>query len=274
MKDEKSGRRPVIAGNWKMHKTCVEARVLIEDLKARVAGRTDVEVVVCPPYTALSAAADAVGGSAIAVGAQDVFWKAQGAYTSQVAPGMLTEIGVKYAIVGHSECRGRFGVPEPDFDGAILRHFGDTDESVNRKLRACLESGLIPICCVGETIGERRAGQTDDVVTTQTENALAGVDAARIADVIFAYEPVWAIGTGEVCDAAEADRVCGVIRSTVGRLYGDSAAAAVRVQYGGSMKPDNAAELLAKPNIDGGLVGGASLKAPDFAAIVNACQPA
>jgi triosephosphate isomerase len=212
-----------------------------------------------------------LAGSEIGLGAQDVFWKEKGAYTGQIAPSMLLDVGVKYAIVGHSEARGRFGVPEPDFDGAILLHFGDTDASVNRKLMAAVAAGLVPICCVGETIGERMAGQTDDIVRTQTENALTGVDAAAVAGLVFAYEPVWAIGTGEVCESDEADRVCGVIRAAVGNLYGASAAELVRVQYGGSVKPDNAVELLSKPNIDGALVGGASLKAMDFAAIVNAC---
>jgi triosephosphate isomerase len=263
-------RRPIIAGNWKMNKTCSEAVAIIQELKPLVAGRTDVETLVCPPYTALTVAAEALGGSQIGLGAQDVFWKEKGAYTGQIAPSMLLDAGAKYVIVGHSESRGRFGVPEPDFDGAILLHFGDTDESVNRKLKASLAAGLVPICCVGETIGERKAGETDDVVRMQTENALAGVDAGAVPGLIFAYEPVWAIGTGEVCESDEADRVCGVIRSTVKKLYGDSAAEAVRVQYGGSVKPDNAVELLGKPNIDGALVGGASLKAADFAAIVNA----
>jgi len=264
-------RRPIIAGNWKMHKTCAEAVALIQELKPLVDGRADVDVVVCPPYTALSVSREALRGSGIELGAQDVFWKASGAYTGQIAPGMLTDLGVTHVIVGHSERRGRFGVPEPDFQGAILLHFGDTDASVNRKLRAALQAALTPICCVGETIGERRAGSTDDVVSTQTENALSGVEPGVVPSIVFAYEPVWAIGTGEVCGAQEADRVCGVIRSTVERLFGAEAAARVRVQYGGSVKPDNAADLLSQPNIDGALVGGASLKAADFAAIVNAC---
>jgi triosephosphate isomerase (TIM) len=264
-------RRKVIAGNWKMHMTTAEAAQLVNELKPLVAGAS-AEVIVCPPYTAIQTVRDALGGSAIALGAQDVFWKSKGAYTGQIAPAMLMDLGVSYAIVGHSESRGRFGVPEPDFDESILRHFGDTDASVNRKLLAALAAGLTPICCVGETIGERREGRTDAIVASQTEAALQGVEGARsVGAIVFAYEPVWAIGTGEVCDADEADRVCGLIRRTVGRLYGSEAADRVRVQYGGSMKPDNAEELLAKPNIDGGLVGGASLKAGDFAAIVSAC---
>jgi len=264
-------RRKIIAGNWKMHKTCAEAVALINELKPLAARRPDVEVVVCPPYTALYVSRGALARSEMGLGAQDVFWKEQGAYTGQVAPRMLTDLGVKYVIVGHSEARGRFGVPEPDFDETILRHFGDTDASVNRKLKAALAAGMTPICCVGETIEERRTGQTDAVVSGQTERALIGVEADTVPSLVFAYEPVWAIGTGEVCGASEADRVCGVIRATVERLYGSDAAAQARVQYGGSVKPDNAVELLRQPNIDGALVGGASLKAADFAAIIQAC---
>lgn len=264
-------RRKIIAGNWKMHMTCAEAAALINELKPLAAARPDVETLVCPPYTALYVAREALNDSNIGLGAQNVFWKEKGAYTGQIAPGMLHDLGVEYVIIGHSEARGRFGVPEPDFDEVILRHFGDTDASVNRKLKAALAAGLKPICCVGETIDERRAGQTDAVVTGQTERALEGVEASAVPGLIFAYEPVWAIGTGEVCDSAEADRVCGLIRACVQRLYGAEAAAQVRVQYGGSVKPDNAADLLSRPHIDGALVGGASLKAADFAAIIHAC---
>jgi triosephosphate isomerase len=261
-------RRTIIAGNWKMNKTSKEAVALISELIPAAAQRPDVETLVAPPYTALAAAAQALAGSDIGLGAQDVFWKESGAYTGQVAPGMLVELGVRYVIIGHSECRGRFGVPEPDFDAAVLAHFGDSDATVRRKLKASLAAGLQPIVCVGETIDERKAGRTDAVVASQVEGALSGIDPACVPTLVFAYEPVWAIGTGEVCDAEEADRVCGVVRSTVGKLFGASAAEAVRVQYGGSVKPSNAAELLGKPNIDGALVGGASLKAADFAGIL------
>ena len=199
-----------------------------------------------------------------------MFWKEKGAYTGQISAAMLLDVGCKYVIVGHSEKRGRFGVAEPDFDAAILAHFGDTNDSVNRKVLTALAANLIPICCVGETLSERQQNDTDAVVTGQTQIALRHVSPENVAKVVFAYEPVWAIGTGEVCGADEADRVCGLIRQTVGELYSPEAADSVRVQYGGSMKPDNAAELLGKPNIDGGLIGGASLKAADFAAIVAA----
>jgi triosephosphate isomerase (TIM) len=264
-------RRKIIAGNWKMNKTVDEAVALIQELKSSATQRPDVEVLVCPPFTALYAAREALSGSGIGLGAQNMFWKEKGAYTGEIAPGMLTDLGIGHVIVGHSETRGRFGVPEPDFDNAILRYFGDSDATVNRKLRAALEHGLVPICCVGETIEERQTGRTDDVVSGQTERALDGVGDALVSVVVFAYEPVWAIGTGEVCDTTEADRVCAVIRATVERLYGIPTAYEVRVQYGGSVKPDNAAELLSQPNIDGALVGGASLKAGDFAAIIQAC---
>ena len=264
-------RRKIIAGNWKMHKTCAEARELIAELARLLEGQTAVDVIVCPPFTALFTAQDALDGTGIGVGAQDVFWKNQGAYTGQISPPMLTELGVTHVIVGHSEKRGRFGVPETEFNGAILLHFGDTDASVNRKLKASLEAGMTPICCVGETIGERRAGETDQIVALQTEKALEGVTAEQAAGMVFAYEPVWAIGTGEVCEAHEAGRVCALIRNTASKLYGDQVSEQIRIQYGGSVKPDNAEDLLRRPDIDGALVGGASLKAADFAAIVQAC---
>ena len=261
----------IIAGNWKMNKTCAETRNFISEFLRESPGRDDVETVLCPPYTALSITQEALEGSGIAVGAQDVFWKAQGAYTGQISTFMLTELGVGYVIVGHSECRGRFGIPEPDFDGAILLHFGDTDATVNLKVKAALAAGIIPICCVGETLAERRSDQTDEVISLQTENALRGVTSEMAPTMVFAYEPVWAIGTGEVCDAAEANRVCGMIRETVGRLYGTEAAEDVRIQYGGSVKPDNAADLMGQAHIDGALVGGASLRPQDLQAIVSAC---
>ena len=263
-------RQTIIAGNWKMHCTQAEAENLIGELLGRLQIGSNVQVIVCPPFTALSATGETLLGTGISLGAQDIFWKDKGAYTGQIAPGMLRELGCRYAIVGHSERRGRFGVPEPDFDADVLAYFGDNDTTVNRKLRAAQAAGITPICCVGETLAERQAGTTDAVITKQVEAALQSVTAEQVASLIFAYEPVWAIGTGEVCAAEEADRVCGVIRQTVGTLYGNETAEAVHIQYGGSVKPDNAQELLAKPNIDGALVGGASLKASDFAAIIAA----
>lgn len=268
-------RKQIIAGNWKMNCLLSEAARLVGELRNILdssASCTSVDVLVCPPFTALSTIHPLLAGSRIGMGGQNLFWKEKGAYTGQISPAMLLDVGCEYVIVGHSEPRGRFGVPEPDFDSSILSYFGDNDAVVNRKLLAALAAGLKPICCVGETLSERHAGHTDSVVGSQTRLALNGVDAGQAGKVIFAYEPVWAIGTGEVCKADEADRVCGVIRSTVGDLYGKAAADAIRVQYGGSVKPDNAAELLSKPNIDGALVGGASLKAADFFAIVSAAS--
>jgi len=263
-------RVPIVAGNWKMHKTIAEAKALVEGLRLEVAGVADVEIVVCPPYTALAAAREASEGSDIALGAQDVFWKEKGAYTSQVAPGMLVDAGCRYVIIGHSENRGRFGVPEPEMTEALLRWFGETDESVNKKTKAAFAAGLIPIVCVGETLDERRAGKTDDVIAGQVERGLADLTPEQVSGMVIAYEPVWAIGTGETCDTPEANRVCGMIRGVVARLFGAGAAEALRIQYGGSVKPGNARELFSQSDIDGGLVGGAALDAEGFAQIIKA----
>ena len=264
-------RTPIIAGNWKMNKKPSEAGALVRELAA-AAAESRAEVVVCPPAVSIPAALEAAAGTKIHVGAQDLFWKESGAYTGQIAPAMLTDLGVTHVIIGHSERRGRFGVPEEGFTPDVLQLFGESDRTVNLKLHAALKHGLVPIVCCGETLDERRSGQTDAVVAGQIERGLAGLTPEQAAGVVVAYEPVWAIGTGETCAAEEADRVCGVVRATVGRLYGDAAAEAVRVQYGGSVKPDNAADLLSRPNIDGALVGGASLKASDFNAILAAAQ--
>lgn len=265
-------RTPLIAGNWKLNKTISEAVGFVNELKPLVQSVGGVEVLLCPVFTALAATRQAVAGSDVQVGAQDIYWKDSGAYTGEVSAPLLLDAGCTHVIIGHSERRGRFGVPEPDLAGDAGRVFGDTDASVNKKLHAALQHGLIPIVCVGETLDERKAGRTDDVVQGQTTAALAGVEAAAAGGLVFAYEPVWAIGTGETCEAQEADRVCGVIRSAVGALYGRDAAEAVRIQYGGSVKPDNAQDLLGRPNIGGALVGGASLKAPSFADIVRAAR--
>jgi triosephosphate isomerase len=262
-------RTPIIAGNWKMNKTASEAGALVDAL-AGAASETPAETVVCPPFTTIPATVAAARGTKIQVGAQDLFWKESGAYTGQVAPGMLTDLGVSHVIIGHSERRGRFGVPEEGFTPEVLALFGESDTTVNLKLHAALKHGLVPIVCCGETLSERRDGQTDAVVAGQIERGLSGLTSEQARGVVVAYEPVWAIGTGETCAAAEANRVCGVVRTTVGRMYGEDAAAAVRVQYGGSVKPDNAVELLSQEHIDGALVGGASLKAGDFIAILKA----
>jgi len=249
-----------------------EARALVGGLLEQLdlAADSGPEVVVCPPFTALSTVGELLRGSQIRLGGQDVFWKERGAYTGQISPQMLTELGCTHVIVGHSEPRGRFGVAEPDFDQEILDYFGDSDVSVNRKLLAVVASGLTPILCVGETLAERQSNDTDAVVSGQLLRCLQDLSPERAHRIAVAYEPVWAIGTGETCAAKEADRVCGVIRDTVRRLFGGHTADALRVLYGGSVKPDNAADLLGRPNIDGALVGGASLKAVDFAEIVAA----
>jgi triosephosphate isomerase len=262
-------RTPIIAGNWKMNKKPSETEALVREI-APAAAESAAAAVVCPPFVSLPAAVSAARGTEVRVGAQDLFWKESGAYTGQVAPGMLTDAGATHVIIGHSERRGRFGVPEEGFTPEVLALFGESDTTVNLKLHAALRHGLVPIVCCGEILEERRAGVTDTVVARQIERGLAGVTSDQAALVVIAYEPVWAIGTGETCAADEADRVCGIIRGVVGRLHGAGAAAAVRIQYGGSVKPDNASDLLSRPNIDGALVGGASLKASDFNAILRA----
>jgi triosephosphate isomerase len=264
-------RRPIIAGNWKLNKKASEAGALIGEI-APAASASAAEVVVCPTFTTITAALAAAEGSDVSVGAQDLFWKDSGAYTGQIAGGMLTDLGVTHVIIGHSERRGRFGVPEEGFTPEVLAYFGDSDTTVNLKLHAALRHGLVPIVCCGETLDERRAGNTDAIVSGQIERGLHGITAEQAAGTVIAYEPVWAIGTGETCAAEEADRVCGVVRATVGRLFGENVAEAVRIQYGGSVKPDNAVDLLSRPNIDGALVGGASLKSSDFNAILAAAS--
>ncbi len=263
-------RTPLIAGNWKLNKTIVDAVAFVDELKPLIEGVTGVEVLLCPVFTVLPVLSEAAEGSAIATGAQDIFWKASGAYTGEVSAPFLKDAGATYVLVGHSERRGRFGVPEPELEGDAGKVFGDNDTTVNKKTRAALENGLTPIICVGETLAERQAGDTDSIVQSQTRAALQGVD--DTAEIVFAYEPVWAIGTGETCEAEEANRVCGVIRAAVGELFGEAAAQKVRVQYGGSVKPDNAHDLLGREHIDGALVGGASLKADSFAAIIKAAS--
>ncbi|MCC2672329.1 MAG: triosephosphate isomerase [Armatimonadetes bacterium] len=264
-------RKPIIAGNWKMNKKASEAAAFIAEI-ADAAAASAADAVVCPPFTTIPAAVAAAAGTSVAVAAQDLFWKESGAYTGQIAPAMLTDLGVSHVVIGHSERRGRFGVPEEGFTPEVLALFGESDTTVNLKAKAALKHGLVPIVCCGETLDERRSGNTDAVVSGQMERGLDGLTAEQVAGLVLAYEPVWAIGTGETCAAEEADRVCGVIRATIGRLFDDATAEAVRIQYGGSVKPDNAADLLSRPNIDGALVGGASLKSADFNAILAAAK--
>ena len=248
-------RTHVVAGNWKMNKTAAETRALIADIRASVNdGATATQVVVCPPFTNLQAAAEALAGSKIALGAQNLHWEASGAFTGEISAAMLKDLGVTHVIIGHSERR---------------QYFAETCETVNRKLKSALAAGLVPIVCVGETLAEREEGRMEVVITNQIKAGLAGVG-AELAGIIIAYEPVWAIGTGRTATSAQAQEVHALIRATLAGLAGADVAAKVRIQYGGSMKPENAGELMAQPDIDGGLIGGAALKAADFAAIVKA----
>jgi triosephosphate isomerase (TIM) len=265
-------RTPIIAGNWKMHKTRAEAAQLAAGVRELAGEVRGVDVVLCPPFTALGEVAEAVAGSRIAVGAQDLFWRESGAYTGEISAPMLRDAGCEYVIIGHSERRGRFGVPEKDVPSEALTVFGDSEAAVGLKMRAALAHGLMPIVCCGETLSERKLGWTDEVVAAQLARGLADMDPAAAARMVIAYEPVWAIGTGEVCAAAEANRVCGLMRRFL-RRFMDRAADEIRILYGGSVKPENAVELLAHEEIDGALVGGASLEAASFHAIIAAATP-
>ena len=247
-----SERLPLIAGNWKMHKTMAEARALAREIRLGTAGRTRPEVVLAPPYTALAAVAQELAGSSIGLAAQDTFWEPQGAYTGAISPLMLQDAGCRYVIVGHSERR---------------QHFGDTNRTVNLKLKAALATGLRLIFCLGETREEREAGQTMARVAEQLQEGLAGV-AATGENLVVAYEPVWAIGTGLTATPDQAQEVHHYLRGALPRLLGSGGD--IRILYGGSVTPENAASLLAQPDIDGALVGGASLKAASFLAIIAA----
>jgi len=259
-------RTKLIAGNWKMNNTAAQAAALVQALSERAVSRADVDIVVCPPYLALPKVKEVLRDSPIHLGAQDCFWESSGAFTGKVSASMLAEFCVSYCIVGHSESRGKFGkleVPE-----STLSFFGESDETVNLKIRALLFQAIVPIVCVGETLQERASGQTDSIVEAQVRNGLRGLDPTEITFVVIAYEPVWAIGTGETCDAAEANRVCGQIRSTVLEISDEDVAGDLRVLYGGSVKAANAKELFDQEEIDGALVGGASLDAAEFSKIV------
>ena len=253
----KNLRKTVIAGNWKMNMTPSEAEKLINELKGMVEGKNGCDIVVCVPFVDICTAVNATKGTNIKVGAQNVHFKKNGAYTGEISADMLKEIGAEYVVIGHSERR---------------QYFGETDETVNLRLKAALEAGITPILCVGEVLAEREQGVTAEVVSLQTKIALLDVNSEDVKKVIIAYEPVWAIGTGKTATSDQADEVCSVIRSVLADKYGSDVSEAVTIQYGGSMKPDNAAELLSKYHVDGGLIGGASLKAADFTAIVDAAQ--
>ena len=251
---KKDIRRAIIAGNWKMNKTRPEAKELIEAMKPLVKD-AGCEVVICVPYTNLETAVGLTKGTNIKVGAENCHFAKSGAYTGEISADMLTEIGVEYVVLGHSERR---------------QYFGETDETVNKRTKAALEAGLKPIVCVGELLWERECGITEEVIARQIKLDFFGVTADELKNCVIAYEPVWAIGTGKTATADQAEEVCGFIRDVLSKLYGKDVADTITIQYGGSMNAGNAAELLSKENVDGGLIGGASLKANDFAIIVDA----
>ena len=251
----KSTRKAIIAGNWKMNKTRPEAKELLEAIKPLVANAEgNVEVIACVPFTNLETAINTTAGSNVKIGAENVHFEKSGAYTGEISADMLAELGVEYVVIGHSERR---------------QYFGETDETVNKRLLAAIGGGLKAILCVGETLEQREQGITEEVIAMQTKIALQGTCEKCIKNVIIAYEPVWAIGTGKVATPEQAQEVCAFIRKTIAGLFNQEVADGITIQYGGSMNAKNCAELLAKPDIDGGLIGGASLKADDFNTIVQ-----
>ncbi len=252
----KALRKAVIAGNWKMNKNRAEAKALIEELKPLVADAS-CDVVICVPFTNLETALAATEGSNIKVGAENCHFEKSGAFTGEISADMLTEMGVEYVIIGHSERR---------------QYFGETDVTVNKRTKAAIEAGLNVILCVGEMLEDRENGITAELVALQTKIALKDVTRDQLKQVIIAYEPVWAIGTGKTATAEQANEVCAIIRSVIAEMYDQAAADAMTIQYGGSMNAKNAEELVAQPDVDGGLIGGAALKAQDFSVIVKAAS--
>ena len=248
-------RKPIVAGNWKMNKTVADAVVLADAIKRSLAGCKDVDIVLCPPFTALKAVSDVISGTHIDLGAQNMHWEKSGAFTGEISAEMLREVYCHYVILGHSERRA---------------YFGETDEIVNKKTKAALESNLTPIVCVGETLAEREGGRTNDVVGTQVRGSLAGLSARQLVDTVIAYEPVWAIGTGKTASPEQAQEVHAYIRGVLKDMADAAVAQSVRIQYGGSVKASNAKELFSLPDIDGGLIGGAALEARSFIDIVQA----
>ncbi len=247
-------RTPIIAGNWKMHKTRAEAAELASALAALVGTVKSVEIVLCPAFTALDTVAQAIKGSTLQLGGQNCFFEDQGAFTGEISPGMLKDVGCSYCIIGHSERR---------------QFFGETDASINRKARALYRHNITPIICVGETLDEREAGKTAAVVSSQIRGSLQGLPSDKLASTVIAYEPVWAIGTGKTASKEQAQEVHALIRNLVADIFSRPLAMQIRIQYGGSVKPQNVKELMAQTDIDGAVVGGASLDAESFAGIVN-----
>jgi len=252
-------RTPIIAGNWKMYKTVAETVKYVKELRARVKGVTDVEIVIAPPFTALHAAAEAARNSNVGIAAQDLYWEREGAFTGEISAAMIVDAGAAYAIIGHSERR---------------TFFGETDASVNRKLAAAFAGGLTPIVCIGETLDQRERHDTFSVLDRQITQGLDGVTSEQVVQLVIAYEPVWAIGTGRNATPAQAAEAHGHIRKRLQHWFGADAAGLCHVIYGGSVKPENIGELASQPDVDGALVGGASLNAESFAAIINAAAQA
>jgi len=247
-------RKPIIAGNWKMNKTATEARDLASKLIPLVSGVKDRDIVLAPPFTSIPAVAGTIKGTNMSLSAQNLFWEEKGAFTGEISAEMLLDLGCKYVIIGHSERR---------------QFFGETDETVNKKVRQALNKGLLPIVCVGELLSEREAGKANEVIERQVVGALTGVAAAEMQKIVLAYEPVWAIGTGKTATPDQANEIHAFIRQKIKSMYNVDVAGALRIQYGGSVTPENVSTLMAKPDIDGALVGGASLKPESFAALVN-----
>jgi triosephosphate isomerase len=246
-------RRPIIAGNWKMHKTIQESVELVSTLKRNLSGVHHCEIVVCPPFTSLIVVKEVIDGTNIVLGAQNMFWEKKGAYTGEISPEMLVSVGCKYVIIGHSERR---------------QYFHETDETVNKKMLSAFASGLIPIVCVGETLQEREKNITFQVIEKQVKIGLANIPSNKVESLVIAYEPVWAIGTGKTATPEQAEEVQAYIRAIYSEMYGSIPAENIRILYGGSIKPENISELMKQKNIDGGLVGGASLDADSFTKIV------
>ena len=247
-------RRPIIAGNWKMYKDVNEAVALANDIKRSAFDIENVEVVVCPPFVDLGDVGEMLSESNISVGAQNCYWEAEGAFTGEISISMIKSVGCKYVIIGHSERR---------------KYFGETDETVNRKIAAAIDGGLIPIMCVGETLEEREAGKTLGVVKTQVTDGLKGFEETYLDKLVIAYEPVWAIGTGKTATPDQAQEVHAMIRGLIDQLYSESLSSEMAILYGGSVKPDNIRELMGEEDIDGGLIGGASLKSDGFVDIIK-----
>ncbi|MDR9797782.1 triose-phosphate isomerase [Aeribacillus pallidus] len=250
-------RKPIIAGNWKMHKTLEEAKSFVKEVKSLVPPKDKVDSVICAPALFLGQLVELAEGSELKIGAQNMHFEESGAYTGEISPVALADIGVDYVIIGHSERR---------------EMFAETDETVNKKVLAAFKHELTPIVCVGESLAEREAGKTNEIVGDQVKKALAGVDASAVKNIVIAYEPIWAIGTGKSSSPEDANEVCAHIRGVIAEIYSDDVANEVRIQYGGSVKPENIKDFLNQPEIDGALVGGASLEPRSFLQLLEAGQ--